>query len=278
MIIDIELYNAKAFDIWEKLNINLCVIVTFFYMIAFVGMISKANNKRDIYEIIIFSITSIYLLYKANKTTFMYIMIGIYLVLAFAKLQILPKTKNRKILKSICFVLLIAFITNMFFYQQRRLEYRMDYPYLQERVANSKMIGKAELRADLQNDAYTQYVYHNFSSYSFIYLIENYGKICGIFIIATLMLLFIKLIFNYQQTKNNYGKMLSLGIGCLLFIPIVINFFTRVGIVDFQSVNIPFVTHNDVNIIIYMISISLIMSIYSRKNIDIKFNSMQDNI
>ena len=240
-------------------------------MISFVGLISKASNKKDIYIIIIFAITSIYLLYEANKPTYMYIIWGIYLILTFFKLQTLPKTNNRKILKNISLVILTIYILNISFYQLERLPAReiMNYAHLQERVIDSKMIGKAELRDELQEDAYTQYVYNNFSYYSFVYLIENYGKICGIFIIGLLMFLLIKLIFNYRHVKDNYGKMLNLGIGCFLFIPSIINFLTRIGIVDFPSVNIPFLTHNEISIIIYMISISLIMSIYSRKNIDI---------
>lgn len=280
-IIEITLHNLKFNTIWEILRINFSVIVSFLYMISFVGLISKASNKKDIYTISIFSIISIYLLYKANKPTYMYIIWGIYLILTFFKLQTLPKTKNRRILKNISIIILAIYILNIYFYQLERLPYReiMDYAHLQERVIDSKMFGKAELKADLQEDAYTQYVYTNFSDYSFVYLIENYGKICGIFIIGLFMFLLIKLIFNYKQVKDNYGKMLNLGIGCFLFIPSIISFLTRIGIANFPSVNMPFLTHNEISIIIYMISISLIMSIYSRKNIDIiSTEKIQNNV
>lgn len=272
---------SHDFDIYiyKKMYIDLCMLSAFCYMISFVGLISKAKNKIDIYNIIIFSIASIYLLYKANAITLMYIIGCIYLILTFFKLQILPKTRNRKILKSIWCIGLITFMLNISFYQLERMPYRevRDYTHLQERVTNSKMIGRAELSNDLQEDAYTQYVYLNFSENSFEYLVENYGKICGIFILGIFMFLLIKLIFNYKQTKDVYGKLLSIGIGCFLFIPMIVDLLTRVGLADFIRVNIPFITHNDISIIIYMMCISLIMSIYSRKNINITLSEKVQN-
>lgn len=195
----------------------------------------------------------------------MYMVFGIYLILSLFKLQSLPNLRNRKIFKSIWFILLIIFTLNIFFHNVNWFEVPNYSRQLEERVSESKMFGKSELK----EDSYLQYVYINYSSYSFIYLIENYGKILGISIIAILSLLLIKLAFNYQQTKDNYGKMLSIGIVCFLFIPIIMSFLTITNTVNFQSLNIPFIVHSDMNIIIYMISISLIMSIYSRKNINI---------
>ena len=261
---DIALYDMRAFDVIEKIHINLNVFATFLYIISFVGLITKRNNIKDMHIIIVFSIVSMYLLYKANEVTLMYIIGGIYIVLTFLKLRTLPKTKSRKILKSICSIILIIFLINIFVYNYEWLQVPGDYKQLQERVTQGKMFGELEL----EREPYLEYVYLNDSEYSFVYLVEHYGKICGMFIVGVFMFLYIKLIFNYQQTKNNYGKMLNLGIGCFLSIPLILNFLTRVGIVCFHSVNIPFIIHNDMSIIVYMVSISLIMSIYSRKNVD----------
>lgn len=264
----------KSFDIIKEIHINLNVLATFLYMISFVGLISKTDNIKDMTSIVAFSIISIYLLYKANEATHMYIICGIYLILSFFKLQTLSNTKNKKILKSIWSIILIIFMLNIFSYNYKWSNVPGYSKQLQERVTESKMIGKMELK----EDTYLEYIYTNFSYYSFVYLVENYGKICGIFIVSVLMFLFVKLVFNYQQTKDNYGKMLNIGIGCFLFIPTIMNFLTRVGVTNFQSVNIPFITHNDINIIVYMISISLIMSIYSKKNINvISLKKIQNN-
>ncbi len=262
-IIDIALYDMRAFDTIEKIHINLNILATFLYILSFVGLITKTKNRKDIHIIIALSISSMYLLYKANEVTLMYIIAGMYLVLTFFKLQTLPKTKNRKILKSVWSTILIIFLINIFSYNYKRLQVPSDYEQLQQRIIQSKMFGEVQLEAD----PYLEYVYTNFSNYSFVYLVEHYGKICGMFITFIFMLLFIKLIFNYQQTKDHYGKMLNLGIGYFLIIPFILDFLTRVGIVNFPKINIPFIIHNDMSIILYMVCVSLIMSIYSRKNI-----------
>lgn len=274
-ITDICLYNARLFEIIKNLHMNLNVLALFLYMISFSGMLNKSNEIKDIYKIILFSIISLFLLYKANEETLMYIIGSIYFILIFLKLRMLSKIKNTKILKIAILLLLILFIQSIVSYQQMRMSLSVRYDnQIQERVLESKMFGTAELK----ENKYIEYVYMNFSYYSFVYLIENYGKFLGVSIITVLILLLIKFIKNYQTTNEDYGKFLSLGIGCFLFIPLIINFFTRIGFVNFASIDIPFIVHNDMSIIIYLMSTSIIMSIYSRKKINISSIEIKKDI
>lgn len=238
-------------------------------VISFTGLIYNAKDKRSIVKVVLFSAISLYLLYKSTRASILVYMIsGIYLILTYLKLKIEQKTKNKKVFMVTFLIILSIFMLSLFTYQKDRIYKSIgleDYPFeFQQRRNESKIIGKSDLKEDL----YIQYCYMNFSNYSFIYLIENYGKVFGVFVVSSLLILGIKFIINYKNTKDTYGKFLSVGVGSFLFIPFGINFLQQLRIINFGNVNIPFLIHNDMSIIIYMVSISLIMSIYSKKNIN----------
>ena len=133
---------------------------------------------------------------------------------------------------------------------------------MQDRLDSSKMIGSS----DNINELDTNYYYMNFSNYSFVYLIEQYGKIIGVVIVSLFALLSIKIIFSYKAVKDQYGKLLIIGLGSFVFIQSLLNLLTILGILNIGITNMPFITHDDASIILYMMSISLIISIYGQKN------------
>lgn len=143
---------------------------------------------------------------------------------------------------------------------QRVMSDNMEVSLMKERLNNSKIIGKA----DIPQNEMTELYYMN---YSLIYFIEEFGKLPAIFIIGALALLAARLISIYRIVEDEFGKMLIVGIGSFIFIQSLISIFTILGFINFATINIPFVTHNDASIILYMVSIALIISIYGRKNI-----------
>lgn len=146
---------------------------------------------------------------------------------------------------------------------QRVMSDNMEVSLMKERLNNSKIIGKA----DIPQNEMTELYYMNYSHYSLIYFIEEFGKLPAIFIIGALALLAARLISIYRIVEDEFGKMLIVGIGSFIFIQSLISIFTILGFINFATINIPFVTHNDASIILYMVSIALIISIYGRKNI-----------
>ncbi len=269
-IVNINLYNDKAFEILNNIHINLNIMAIFMNVIAFVGLLNNIESKKGKLKAILFSIISLYLLYescKLRETILIYMNVSIYSILTYLKFKTKFNQIDKKIFVSISIIVLAIFTLSIITYQKQRIEVSRGLEYypnlLQERINESKMFGKSESEAD----SFLEYCYTNFSNYSFIYLIDNYGKAFGIFLLGVMMLLGVNFIVNYRKIKDIYGKLLSLGIGCFLFIQLGINILQELRIIDVGTVNIPFVTHDDMSIIIYMISISLIMSIYSKKNI-----------
>ncbi len=277
-IINLYLYDTHNYEILNNLHINLNILSIFAYIIAFSSFINSINsidnaNKKNIIFISILSISSLVLLYLTNDTVLLYTLLAIYIILTATKLLHSSSKKIKIItLSLLCIILLYAIFTVTI--SQPHLLKRMynndiEISMMRERLEKSKLIGEANIPQDVNTD----YYYLEFSNYSYIYIIEHYGKIVGLGIIIMLLLLSIKLIFNYKQIKDKFGKFLILGLGSFIFIQMIFNLFTILGIVNLGMVNLPFITHNNASIIVYMLTISLILSIYSRKDIIINSES-----
>ena len=277
-IINLYLYDTHNYEILNNLHINLNILSIFAYIIAFSSFINSINsidnaNKKNIIFTSILSVSSLVLLYLTNDTVLLYTLLAIYIILTATKLLHSSSKKIKIItLSLLCIILLYAIFTVTI--SQPHLLKRMynndiEISMMRERLEKSKLIGEANIPQDVNTD----YYYLEFSNYSYIYIIEHYGKIVGLGIIIMLLLLSIKLIFNYKQIKDKFGKFLILGLGSFIFIQMIFNLFTILGIVNLGMVNLPFITHNNSSIIVYMLTISLILSIYSRKDIIINSES-----
>lgn len=268
-IANIYIMKNQLFDIQNSLYFDLNLIAVFSYIITFISLLSRLNIKhlKTINILILFAVTSLILLYLSNDIILFISTFIIYVVLLSIKLFSLHTKKYSRIAVVIIGVTLICFTLTLTVAQPHLLDRMMnsdtEVAFMQERLNNSNFIGKT----NLPSNKLTQYYYMNFSNYSFIYLIEQYGKLFGIFVITIFALLSISIVISCKNTNDEFGKFLIIGIGSFIFIQMLISIFTLLGIINIEMINIPFITHNDASIIIYMIAISLILSVYGRKNL-----------
>lgn len=268
-IANIYIIKNQLFDIQNSLYFDLNLIAVFSYIITFISLLSRLNIKhlKTINILVLFAVTSLILLYLSNDIILFISTFIIYIVLLSIKLFSLHTKKYSRIAVVIIGVTLICFTLTLTVAQPHLLDRMMnsdtEVAFMQERLNNSNFIGKTNLAPN----ELTQYYYMNFSNYSFIYLIEQYGKLFGIFIITIFALLSISIIVSCKNINDEFGKFLIIGIGSFIFIQMLISIFTLLGIINIEMINIPFITHNDASIILYMIAISLILSVYGRKNL-----------
>ena len=280
-ISNIYLYNNDKFDVLNNLHINLNLISTFLYIISFSSFMNNLNinDKKNLVICTTFTALSILLIYLSNDSMLLITTLIIYMILSIIKISTLDIKKYKKFVIPIILVILTITILNVAFAKPhlllRMLNPDLELSYMQDRLNNSKIIGTSDMEKNID----TNYYYMNFSNYSFVYLIEQYGKILGIFIVIVFTLLAIKIIFSYKAVKDGYGKLLIIGLGSFIFIQSILNLFTILGIINIGITNMPFITHDSANIIIYMISIALILSIYGQKNFyeadKLKYNCKQ---
>jgi len=249
----------------------------FFYILSFSSSLNTFDRKKtkNIVLFSIFTIASLAQLYISNDILLFITTLTIYIALIITKVFKSKTIKYKKITVAIILSIILA-MTLIILLAQPHLLIRMSNPdeelsYMQDRLVQSKLVGNSELSEGINTD----YYYMNFSNYSFIYLIEHYGKILGIFIISLLALLSIKIIFSYKAVKDEYGKFLIIGLGFFIFIQLLANLLTLLGIINIGINNMPFITHDNASIIFYMLSIGLILSIYGRKNMNVT-NTVQE--
>jgi len=84
----------------------------------------------------------------------------------------------------------------------------------------------------------------------------------------TIALLSIKLIINAVKIKDEYGKMIIIGIATIYILQIINNFKVTFSLAVFVDVPIPFITFGITNLFINILVMALVLSIYRGKNIN----------
>ena len=210
------------------------------------------------------------LIFISNDVTSFIIMFVIYVALSTKEIfrSGIKKYKIINIISILALVLIALF--NIFIAKPHLLNRifevgKGDYSVIEmkNRLTNSKMIGQSQI----PKGENTEYLYENSSNYSFVYLAQQYGKIIGISILIVFGLLVAELIYICKEIKDELGGNLILCISIFLFIQLLINLLSVLGIAYIGNSNIPFITQNDASVVVYMICIAIVLTIYSRKNL-----------
>lgn len=251
--------NNGTNPIIENIYINPNIISTFLYILSFSAIISNIDKKMDLLKIGALVFPSLFLLYISSDKVLLTITVLAYIGILYTKITLLSKNskKYRKYfwIGILIISLMCILILSTKPYLIRRL-FNSDNQIVQQRMNEMKLFGSSNLQTD----------FTELKNYSFIYLMENYGKIYGIFIISILLLLAIKVFTNFKLVKDEFGKLLIIGLGSFIMLQCLINLFNVLNILVIGKLNLPFVTYDDCAIIINTMAISLIMSIYSRKS------------
>ena len=269
-IINIILYNNQYSKLLENLHLN--VLTVFINIIAFVLLLNNMQNysRKKLAIFITYVAITLTLIFISNDVTSFIIMFVIYVALSTKEIfrSGIKKYKIINIISILALVLIALF--NIFIAKPHLLNRifevgKGDYSVIEmkNRLTNSKMIGQSQI----PKGENTEYLYENSSNYSFVYLAQQYGKIIGISILIVFGLLVAELIYICKEIKDELGKNLILCISIFLFVQVLINLLSILGIAYIGNSNIPFITQNDISIIIYMMCIAIILTIYSRKNL-----------
>jgi len=242
-IISALLYILTFSTILEKNNVPLCII----FSILSLGLLDITTDSSS-YRMVFF-------------ITFITYIILIYFKLGFAK------SRKYKILFActIFTAALLVFLYNYIyspFRVNRLVEDTWQNEMISSRLYKTKFLGNSNLENNFTTETY----------FSFIYLIETYGKSLGILIIILFILLCLHTLKNLSLLKDNHAKLLTIGIISFFILQCLSNLFGILGILNMGMISLPFISYNDIGIIINMISIALLLSIYSRKNLIVSIN------
>lgn len=105
------------------------------------------------------------------------------------------------------------------------------------------------------------------SEYIFTYVINSYGSIAGIVVIAALTALVMFIFGASIKQKNELGLVMGFGCGSVILLNIIINLLGAVGAIPPASSFLPFLSIGRDNILLCYALVGIILSIYRYKDV-----------
>lgn len=272
-----------------------CLVAIPFYLIAFCGYITnyqkenvikieienkKIKINKDFIKLFILCIISIGLMIEKPSIANAMILSLAYLVMITIKIIQNQETRKRNLAKMYGTIFILGIVLVMAImiepYRWKRIEVSFNpetdpwgagYVGMlkKEILENAKWIGEAETKI-ISSD---EFIISKESNYTFIYLLGKTGVLVSGLLVITIIFLSVKLILNTKKIKDKYGKMLTIGFGTLYISQSVASVLMNLNLGLQMDINLPFVSYGGVYFIINMVSISMILSIYRRKDINL---------
>lgn len=107
------------------------------------------------------------------------------------------------------------------------------------------------------------------TDYAFISIIAHYGWFVGILIVFAIILFSFRLIFNAIKIREIYGKFIIIGLASMFILQSIFNILMNLNLWIESGFNLPFVSYGIGNLIMNLISLSIILSVYRRKDINL---------
>lgn len=108
------------------------------------------------------------------------------------------------------------------------------------------------------------------TGYEFCKVLSHYGWIASIGMISIIMALNIKLIINATKITDAYGKLIMMGISIFYMVQTIFNLAMNLGIGFIAEFQLPFISGGYVNSLTNLLCMSLILSVYRRKDINLE--------
>ena len=105
------------------------------------------------------------------------------------------------------------------------------------------------------------------TDYIFSYILNSYGSIVGMVVIAMLAVLVMVIFGAAIKQKNELGMMMGFGCGMIFLLNILINLLCTMGVIPPASAFLPFLSVGKSNIILSYVLIGMVMSIYRYKDV-----------
>ena len=105
------------------------------------------------------------------------------------------------------------------------------------------------------------------TDYIFSYILNSYGSIVGMVVIAMLAVLVMVIFGASIKQKNELGMMMGFGCGMIFLLNILINLLCTMGVIPPASAFLPFFSVGKSNSILSYALIGMVMSIYRYKDV-----------
>ena len=104
-------------------------------------------------------------------------------------------------------------------------------------------------------------------------IIYCFGWIVGIIVIALVLSFIIRIGFISSNTKNTYGKLLVSGLCSLFTVQFILNILANFSLSPILGINMPFISYGGSQLVINVLSISIINNVYKFRNVSSTFSN-----
>lgn len=244
------------------------------YIVAFVGNIdnNKVLENKSIIKIVVLTILSLLMLSFMSFINTI-ILASIYLVI------LIPKMKKESSIKFLVSSIILYLVLITMFIISINGKIELDTGLLFEKENNNDKLVIEEIQEDILKSANligksntkeimnSKSIIYNQSQYTLIALLGKLGILPVLIILLTILLITVRIIRNFKTINESYGKTLTIGLGMLYIIQAIINIFMNFNMGVKVDVNLPLITYGAAYYIVNICSMSVILSIYRRKDI-----------
>ena len=278
------------------------------YIIAFAGLVNglekesklksvilKFTNKEinininfNLVKIILLSIFSLILLTLIPSIASTFILLLTYLIISTIKIIQLDKNKVKNLIILWGMVIIggilfsLIFIGGLGTYRLNKINVLIN-PESDSQgggwtgvnrkiiIQNAKMFGESE------NKSQAISLFDDGTDYAFISIIAHYGWFVGILIVLAIILFSFRLIFNAIKIREIYGKFIIIGLASMFILQSVFYILMNLNLWIESGFSLPFVSYGIGNLIMNLISLSMILSVYRRKDINL-YEEEKENV
>ena len=139
-------------------------------------------------------------------------------------------------------------------------------------INSAKVFGEAEDTGNALD------LFDEGDNFAFISLLAHYGWGLSIALVISVIAFSGKLIFDSIKMKDEYGKLLILGISLMFILESLFNILMNLNLWIEANFNIPFISYGGSSMIINLMCLSLVLSVYRRKDINLsaKINNVKN--
>ena len=111
------------------------------------------------------------------------------------------------------------------------------------------------------------YLFDEGDNYALVSILAHYGWVISLAMVIAVILFSFRLILNAIKIKDEYGKLLIIGISSMFILESIFNILMNLNLWIEADFNIPFISYGGLNMIVNLVSLGFVLSVYRKKDI-----------
>ncbi len=108
------------------------------------------------------------------------------------------------------------------------------------------------------------------TNFVFTFVVGKFGWLFGAVLLGLLGLIIVRLFMASNRVRNDYGKLLGVGICCVFSIQVIIHILSNLNLFPLTGISLPFISYGGQNCVLNMALIGMLLGIYRRKDISFR--------